>query len=651
MFLSRIQPSQTRPIFNLSSILITLWLLLSTTAADQANRFRSEKYAYGFEGPFPRQHYSSSGLLGPILNYWETSVACDDGLYTIIAPRGEAVRHSGPMILDNQGHMVWFKEYQTTYNANVYMYKGERYLTFWAGNDTSRGHGEGMLYMLNSSYEEAYKLHGVNYFADLHEFHITCDETAVFTVYDIKSVDLTSTGGLEDGWIYDSVFQEIDIETNELLFEWRASDHFSIGEGEIDSNGAGRSKEHPWDWFHINSIDKDEHGNFLISSRYFKCLAYINGVTGDVIWKLGGENHSFTDLSAGAATNISWQHHARFQPRYNIANKTRAISVFDNSSRGKGAPQNPSRGLMIDIDETDMTAIVRAEYWNSMAISSQSQGSMQVLDNGHVLIGYGFSAAWTEFGADGEVLCDVHFGPRESFHESDIISYRTFKQKWVGMPVTAPDVALSGTTASVTWNGATEVVTWVLQGSLVNVTDSPDFTDEDGIRRYSSGYVEDVGFLFVSAMPKSGFETKIPIPADIPYRTLRLVALDGMGSSLGRTRALEWAPEKMNEEVAVFAGDEKVETVSQGHHIAPTLMFAMGFTSAAVILLCAWLVCRYVYPEYPGLSFFGRGIHGKDEGWEAVRSGEELDDLDESNDLESGEQDESPLLNDNRGRG
>ncbi|KAJ5947976.1 hypothetical protein N7466_000991 [Penicillium verhagenii] len=632
---------------------VTLWLLLlaGITTADQETRFRSEKYAHGFEGAFPLQRYSSAGVLGPILNYWETSIACDDGLYTIIAPRGGAVHHSGPMILDKQGHLVWFKEYETTYNANVYTYKGERYLTFWAGDDLVRGHGEGIMYMLNSSYEEAYKLHGVNgVAADLHEFHITRDDTAVFTVYDIKSVDLTSTGGSKDAWIYDGVFQEIDVETNELLFEWRASEHFSFSEVERDSEGTGDSEEDPWDWFHINSVDKDEHGNFLISSRYLNCLAYISGTTGSVIWKLGGKESSFTDISAGSASNISWQHHARFQPQYDTVNTTKVISIFDNSSRGKGAPENPSRGLIVDINEVDMTVAVRAEYWHPLPISSQSQGSMQVLENGHVLLGYGYSAAWTEFGADGEVLCDVHFGPSEYFQKGDIISYRTFKQKWVGLPLSAPDVALSGTTAAVTWNGATEVATWVLQGSLVNVTDKPAFKDEDGVLQYSSGHVDDVDFEFISAVPKTGFETRITIPPDTPYRTLRIVALDATGTFLRETRAMEWVPEEMNEEIGVFAGSEEPVKPSWKLHIAPLLMFAMGFMSALAILLCAWLTCRCIYPGFSGRAFVGWKTGGRDDEWEAVRSGEELDDLDDFSDLESGERDEEHLLNNDRDR-
>lgn len=138
----------TRLYIAIYALSLSLLLIPAIASPDQDPRFRSEKYAQGFEGPFPLQRYRSADLSGPILNYWQHSTACQDGLYTILSPRGDAVRHSGPMILDQEGHLVWFKRYKTTYNANVETYKGERYLTFWAGDDSVKGHGEGVYYMV-----------------------------------------------------------------------------------------------------------------------------------------------------------------------------------------------------------------------------------------------------------------------------------------------------------------------------------------------------------------------------------------------------------------------------------------------------------------------------------------------------------------------
>ncbi|KAJ5669870.1 hypothetical protein N7462_010940 [Penicillium macrosclerotiorum] len=642
-----------------------LWFLCASAVAspDIDNLYRSAKYAHGFRGAFPLQRYLSADVSGPILNYWRRSKICEDGKYTILAPRGDSIRHPGPMILDQEGHLVWFKELHTTYNANVYTYKGERYLTFWVGDDSIRGHGDGIYYMLNSHYEEVYKIKGASGLpADLHEFQITHDDTAVFAVYETRPMDLREVGGPEEGWIYDGVFQEVDVETNELLFQWRASEHFSFNEIERGREGNGESHDTPWDFFHLNSVDKDWRGNFLISSRYMSCLAYIDGKTGDVIWKLGGKQNSFKDLSDGAATNISWQHHARFHVEYDT-NTTRAISIFDNASRGVGAPENPSRGLFIMINEEEMTVSVLQEFWNPQMISSQSQGSVQVLENGNVLVGYGYDAAWTEFSADGEALCEVNFGPQNGFGKGHTISYRVFKQDWVGLPLTKPSVALSDTAAAVSWLGATEVATWVLQGSLAPETD--DETEEDignitswseqgpsdgkgkhiSDRRIANPDAADEGYEFISAVPKTGFETSISIPPDALYTRLRIVALDKTGGFLGATKSLPWQPENMGVELGVFEGE--VDEFSQAH-IASPLMFGLGFLSATAIVVGAWLVCRFlVRGAWRRILTLRPSLTNEEQIWQAVASGdelEELDDLENLSDLETGDRVGDSLL-------
>jgi hypothetical protein len=482
-----------------------------------------------------------------------------------------------------------------------------------------------------------YKINGANGMdVDIHEFHITPDDTAVFVAYAITPADLRDAGGFEDGYIWDSIIQEVDVETNELLFQWRASEHFSFTEVERDREGNGDSESQPWDFFHINSVDKDEKGNFLISSRYMGCLAYIDGRTGDVVWKLGGKLNSFTDLSEGAASNISWQHHARFQKDYDTET-TRAITIFDNSSRGKGALEKPSRGLFIDIDEANMTVSLRQEYWNPLPISSQSQGSVQVLDNGNVLVGYGYNAAWTEFAPDGEVLCEVHFGSENDFYTGQIMSYRVFKQDWVGLPLTNPDVALAETHAAVSWNGATEVATWVLQGA---------FGQNETVRRFAAPEtIEDADLDFILAVPKTGFETVIDIPPDCLYSRLRIVGLDKSGGYLGASPLMDWDdPEKLRVEVAVYDGEDE-ENEETRVHVSLAFTFGMGFMTASVAVLCAWLVWKYV-PFGAWRRSFARDDNEQSttEG-QAVHSGEELDELDDMSDLESGGRAEDPLLN------
>lgn len=383
---------------------------------------------------------------------------------------------------------------------------------------------------MDSSYREAYIINGSNgQAADFHEFRITNDDTAVFTVYRVVQADLSSLGGPDKGYILDSGFQEIDVEAQSLLFEWWASDHFNIDEAYHSLQGSGTNEEMAWDWFHINSVDKHPSGNYLVSSRFLKCLAYINTTAGDIIWKLGGKHNMFTDLSNGGATNISWQHDAHFQ------DNGAAIALFDNAARGinssAAAPDdNISRGLYLDVDVEELVAKVRHSYWSSQGIISISQGSIQVLENeNRVIIGYGLLPIWVEFTLDGKALCEVHFGPRTGYTTRNILSYRLYRYPWTGKPLTSPDIVVEGDQVYVSWNGATEIATWVLESA------------ED-----PSNLNEDQQILF--SQPKDSFETVIKIPEDNTHSKILLRALDASGDTLGSTRAVEVKRPHKNEE-------------------------------------------------------------------------------------------------------
>jgi hypothetical protein len=103
----------------------------------------------------------------------------------------------------------------------------------------------------------AQNLNGVH--ADLHEFALTGNGTALVTGVNrirMRGNDFQEKYGwdypLPDGLeieILDGVVQEIDLDTNEVLFDWRALDHVNP----LDSyEPMGRL----WDAYHVNSIQK-----------------------------------------------------------------------------------------------------------------------------------------------------------------------------------------------------------------------------------------------------------------------------------------------------------------------------------------------------------------------------------------------------------
>ena len=58
--------------------------------------------------------------------------------------------------------------------------------------------------------------------------------------------------------------------------------------------GSGYNSSDAWDYFHINSVDKNADGDYIISARDACSVHKINGTDGSIIWRLDGKNSSFT---------------------------------------------------------------------------------------------------------------------------------------------------------------------------------------------------------------------------------------------------------------------------------------------------------------------------------------------------------------------
>lgn len=407
--------------------------------------------------------------------------------------------------------------------------------------------------------------------ADLHEMVITPEGTAIISIYQIYPVRDKKNKRV---YIWDCLFQEINIETGELTFQWRASDHHSIEDSFRDREGDGSSRAHPWDWYHVNSIQKDVHGNYLISARYVHAITYVHGTTGEVIWVLGGKRNMFEDTSWGSAINFASQHHAQFHPLTDFPNLLKdaikahgpnpdnngttkqLISLFDNGRDDTGTSHKISRGLLVEITYPTVVAdagsantepghlkkrgneyTVREvkSYDHPDGVSSESQGSLQVIPSvldGHdsdVLIGYGHMALWTEFSAEGDVLCDTHFATEKALEHFDAQSYRVLKFPWVGRPVEPPVAILSvQSSVFVSWNGATEVDSWVLQ----HTNSSIDFNAANKLQ---------VDWEDYDTVGKQKFETEIELYCDTK-RYLRVLALDKNDNVIGTSNTMDLGP-------------------------------------------------------------------------------------------------------------
>lgn len=447
------------------------------------------------------------------------------------------------MILDAMGGLIWTEDdYGQTANLKVQRYKGKDYLTMWSGEKAATS-GKGLYFMLDESYQVVHvvKAAGEGLFGDLHEFKITSQNTALLTVYNTTSADLTGMGMFRgaDGWIVDNIFQEIDVETGELLFQWRASDHFDPVETYMTNPFGGYWESIPFDYYHINSIDKDSMGNYIISSRHFHHVVCLSPA-GEILWILGGRDNQFEDLSDGEATNFKWQHDARW-----LSEEDGIISLFDNSKAGPlHSDASNSRALLIQIDVAKRTAKLVQDMVSLQGILSSSQGSVQLLpESEQLFVGWGSAAAYSEYTRDGTLLCETHLGASWFYWRERMKSYRTIKDfTWVGMPKHAPNATVQEDRLYVSWNGATEVAYWALEAphdQIVEESESPE--DAAAETRNDS---EDE-FEIVDVIPKTGFEGSFELPRVNSGTILqyRVAALDSNHRVLRRSRVVEYDAE------------------------------------------------------------------------------------------------------------
>lgn len=403
-----------------------------------ADAGRPSRQAAG--GPTQTFH-SQPGLHPPILTTTsDPDSRSGDILLTPVAIHPSSTQ-AGPMILDGQGRLLWFRPvpgYAT--NLEVQRYHGDPALTWWQRGRTV----EGQDMIVGRSYRTiAVVRAGYGYVADIHEFQLTPRGTALIDAYVPVKADLSSVGGPSSGPLIDCVIQEVDVKTGRVLWEWHALGHVPLGASHL-----GPPKPNiPYDFFHLNSIQRLPGGNLLVSSRVTWSVYDVDKRTGRVIWILGGRYSSF---KMGTGANFEWQH----DPRLSRGN---LLTVFDDASDGNSQEESQSSAKIIQLNMSTMTASLVRQFVHSPPLTSGAEGSTQVLPNGDVFVGWGNQPQFSEYTPGGRQIFNGSFPLGTQ-------SYRAFRSPWSGQPLTRPALATSrsgnGVKLYASWNGATTVSAW-----------------------------------------------------------------------------------------------------------------------------------------------------------------------------------------------
>lgn len=314
-------------------------------------------------------------------------------------------------IIENDGTIVWASDVgqdgrDFKLNENGYLSYFIRTRGIWMILDSN-------YYIIDSvqcknGYELSTNDHDVMMYPDGHIF---------LMAYDILETDMTPYGGLPNALVQYLVLQELDA-ARDVVFEWRSDDHFEF----TDANQYTPLTNAIVDYIHGNSLERDIDGNIIISSRNFDELSKINRETGEVMWRMGGENNQFTFVNDNNEKHFASQHDLRRIPNGNI-------TIFNNGN--KMTPQISS-AKEYALDEVNKIATLVWFYEhpdvNGIKVYGPATGNAQRLPNGNTIIDWGLVPFglpnFTEVDPDKNIVWEM------TFDSAGQKSYRVHKYQW-----------------------------------------------------------------------------------------------------------------------------------------------------------------------------------------------------------------------------
>jgi len=161
----------------------------------------------------------------------------------------------------------------------------------------------------------------------------------------------------------------------------------------------------------------------------------ISRSTGRIRWQPGGRK---SDFDFGPQADFYWQHDAHYCP----GNR---ISMFDYGccSQPDGTPEQQSHGLILDLDFRNHQATTAGTFYHQSPLFAASQGNTQALPGGNEFVGWGLESYYSEYAGAGNTEGN---GLRNLLYDAKMpgtdISYRAFRNSWVGNPTYPPNAAV-----------------------------------------------------------------------------------------------------------------------------------------------------------------------------------------------------------------
>ena len=282
----------------------------------------------------------------------------------------------GPVIVDNQGTVVWYRYDPDITLVNFQAHPSGEYTTYGLTNDVRAYR------VLDELGRETGRISCVGYETRPHEIRVLSDGRALAMCDDSRREDLSPYGGSATADVNWTVIQLLAADGS-LLWEWHTADHFDV----TDTAATSLEGVTVLNLTHGNSIDIDTDGNFLFSFRNLNEVTKVDAATGEVLWRWGGRRNEFT-LLGDPKGSFEQQHGVRVVG-------PGEIQFLDNSY------EPPSRLLRYSIDESARTATLEWQYVDGADIHTQVGGNTQVFEDGSALVSIGREGRMVEVDASG----------------------------------------------------------------------------------------------------------------------------------------------------------------------------------------------------------------------------------------------------------
>lgn len=236
---------------------------------------------------------------------------------------------------------------------------------------------------------------------DFHDLELRADGTRLLLAQDFIDVNVAdSVPDPSNPWrvVIDCIIHEVD-EAGNLLWAWRATDHIPPTVCTHCNWQASLI-----DAYHHNAFQTLENGDLLVCFRNADMVVRIDKQTGEVVWQLGGPGSDFAFTDADGP--FAQQHDAHWL-------EGDRILLFDNAT---GSQPLTSRGVEYQLDFDAGTATILATWPHPDGSFAGSQGSIQRLENGGTLIGWGTAGSEehgggmvSEYDASGALVGTIYF--------------------------------------------------------------------------------------------------------------------------------------------------------------------------------------------------------------------------------------------------